>query len=806
MNIILFVRLLLLIWFTTVFVKGEQYDHNIFKGKRIIEIKNNGKTKRYIDGEIIIKLKHISLIESFNKFLNAEFGDVYLVKEFDLQDVGVFNISSNHYLPDICNKIYETDFVKYAIPHSIIQESSVPNDISYIINQQNDFSGMYFPFAWEIEKGDDNVKIGIIDSGIDIDHADLESIILGYDYIDNDDSPNDVRGHGTAVSGLIGATTNNFLGIASTMWNKYIVVEKIIDENNNISIIDYYESVHNLIDNHQVRLINVSIEDTDNPENELFYNDLADYASSNNCLIIIAAGNSGQISYMARSDKVLTVGVSNIDFPNYSYGPQMDISAHGKDIFSTIYNGTYSNFYLGSNRNSGTSFSTPFVTGVAGLVLSKNSNLNYSELKQILINSTDDVQKKDFFGNWLIEPGWDEYTGFGNINAFKAVSGIDYRITNLSSNIIDALNIGDYLDIWTISGELLGRVYMTLDNLLDGKYIWNGVINDNEIVASGFYLYIKNENGLTFPIVLEIDNNPLMATNIQISSDKIFSFELSGNDEIGRVSLFIFDENEEFIYKDIDNILIQSGMNSFTLTTDLAYNYIYKLVLIDVAGNIRIYSRSYERPMTPQLQLNNHFHQHCGHCEVHIHPKLIISNFNPSLLDYFNIYRRINLGDWDYIANTSSATFIDQSIEIFPRGDQRIDYKIYTISNTPSTSFASNVVTSWFDWPNKVALDYIPLEFIMHSAYPNPFNPATTIQYGLPVPSHITFTIHNMVGQLVKTIQSKNISAGYHSIQWNSLNDAGEKVPSGMYIVQMNAISTNGKKHFTHSQKLVLLK
>ncbi|MBT3180795.1 MAG: T9SS type A sorting domain-containing protein [Candidatus Marinimicrobia bacterium] len=71
---------------------------------------------------------------------------------------------------------------------------------------------------------------------------------------------------------------------------------------------------------------------------------------------------------------------------------------------------------------------------------------------------------------------------------------------------------------------------------------------------------------------------------------------------------------------------------------------------------------------------------------------------------------------------------------------------------------------------------------------------------------NVTINIYNVMGRLVKSLNSKNLKAGFHIVQWNSTSNSGQKVPSGMYIVRMNAISTNGKKSYSKSQKVVLLK
>jgi flagellar hook assembly protein FlgD len=99
-----------------------------------------------------------------------------------------------------------------------------------------------------------------------------------------------------------------------------------------------------------------------------------------------------------------------------------------------------------------------------------------------------------------------------------------------------------------------------------------------------------------------------------------------------------------------------------------------------------------------------------------------------------------------------------------------------------------------------------PKEYELSSAHPNPFNPTLTIPFGLPLESDVTIEIYNVMGHLVRTLQSDNIKAGFHQVQWKGTSNSGRKVPSGMYIVRMNAVSTNGKKSFQKSQKIVLLK
>lgn len=100
----------------------------------------------------------------------------------------------------------------------------------------------------------------------------------------------------------------------------------------------------------------------------------------------------------------------------------------------------------------------------------------------------------------------------------------------------------------------------------------------------------------------------------------------------------------------------------------------------------------------------------------------------------------------------------------------------------------------------------IPDNYSLLPAYPNPFNPTTTLKYALPERAQIKLQIFDITGRLVKTISNHEKTGGTHQTQWQGTNQQGEPVSSGMYFVRLSAASTNGKKSFIQSQKIVLLK
>ncbi len=101
----------------------------------------------------------------------------------------------------------------------------------------------------------------------------------------------------------------------------------------------------------------------------------------------------------------------------------------------------------------------------------------------------------------------------------------------------------------------------------------------------------------------------------------------------------------------------------------------------------------------------------------------------------------------------------------------------------------------------------LPKEFALEQNYPNPFNPLTVIRYQLPVQSHVTLRIYNLLGQEVKTLVNEIRDAGYESVEWNSTNNYGNALASGMYFYKLEATSVNDlNKTFTKVRKMLLVR
>ncbi len=91
--------------------------------------------------------------------------------------------------------------------------------------------------------------------------------------------------------------------------------------------------------------------------------------------------------------------------------------------------------------------------------------------------------------------------------------------------------------------------------------------------------------------------------------------------------------------------------------------------------------------------------------------------------------------------------------------------------------------------------DVIPQTFVLHTAYPNPFNPITTISYDLPIDANVTISVYDLAGHLIAELIDENRTAGTYQVNWNASNQS-----SGIYLVKMAA------GDFQEVQKVMLVK
>jgi hypothetical protein len=99
----------------------------------------------------------------------------------------------------------------------------------------------------------------------------------------------------------------------------------------------------------------------------------------------------------------------------------------------------------------------------------------------------------------------------------------------------------------------------------------------------------------------------------------------------------------------------------------------------------------------------------------------------------------------------------------------------------------------------------MPTAFSLEANYPNPFNPSTTIAFGVPEDAAVRLSVYNMLGQEVAVLAEGNHTAGRYSVVWEAKDNAGRQLSSGVYFYRMNATGVSGKT-YNAMQKMVLMK
>jgi thermitase len=295
--------------------------------------------------------------------------------------------------------------VEYAEPDYLFQEqTTVPNDPWYQ-TWQLQLQSIHSGEAWDITRGSPDVRIAVLDSGLAYDHPDVQGrYVLGPDFVNDDDDPWDDNGHGTGVYGVVGATTNNALGIASVTWHSPVLVVKVASYAGSASVSVICEGLVYAADS-GVRAANLSLS---GPYYSQSMQDAIDYAWSNDLIVVCAAGNYGDdtLRYPAACDHA--IGVSAVDGDDElvywsSYGSYIDLCApHYMRSLTT--DGGYGNW-------AGTSIAAPYVLGAIALIASADPTLSAQQIVDTIQQSADD----------LGAPGWDQYYGWGKINLYRAV-------------------------------------------------------------------------------------------------------------------------------------------------------------------------------------------------------------------------------------------------------------------------------------------------------------------------------------------------------------------------------------------------
>ncbi|MCB0692389.1 MAG: S8 family peptidase [Saprospiraceae bacterium] len=508
-------------------------------------------TDHYSKNELIVKFNQKSVVDlrnclSNNKFENVELDflnskhELYKIKSIGSKKISntyILEFKTNQDIIDLVEIYDNTGLFEYVEPNFIgsgggkqglvetfptdtyfYRQWGLYNDGSFSLASALNDADIDMELAWDIEQGSSSITIAVLDSGLKLNHPEFNGRVWensneesnnldddnngyiddfrGWDFANNDNDPTDDYGHGTNVTGIIGANANNNIGYAGVDWNSKLMICKILDQNN----LGYYswwvEAIYYAVDN-GAKVINMSVGGSS------FSNALQsaiNYAHDNGVTIVACMMNENNsvTYYPAGFQNTIAVGSINPDNKRSSpffwnsasgsnYGNHIDVVAPGNFIYGLSYqSNTNYNTYWG-----GTSQATPLVTGLAALLLAQDANRTPDDIRTIIRSTAEDQvgsPSEDI-------KGFDKYYGYGRINANKALL---HQTVGISDNRIEDKNLMMYPN--PTSGFLVLRSDEGISNVkihnISGKEIYkkqfeteqNFIEIDISNLSSGMYI------------------------------------------------------------------------------------------------------------------------------------------------------------------------------------------------------------------------------------------------------------------------------------------------------------------------------
>ncbi len=372
-----------------------------------------------------------------------------------LSQIYILQLVTGSDIPSIAKSLSVDSRVVWAEPDYLARPAgntqATPNDPLFasqwgltIINAED---------AWDVNTGNSTVVIAMLDSGIQLDHPDLADKmwvnpgeipsngidddnngyiddVQGWNFVSDNNDPGDDNGHGTQVAGAAAAATDNATGIAGTCWGCRLMPVKVMSAGgvanySDIAAGTLYAAVKG------ADVINISLGGYSN--SHALEEAVQAAVNSYGAIVIAGAGNDDTTNrfYPAAYDEVMAVaGTDQNDIKSEisNYGDWVELSAPAVDIMTTYMGGDY-------GPAEGTSFSAPFVSGVAGLLISQHPEWSQTLVWSQLTHTTDTLDG--------LNPGYGGLLGSGRLNAGAALTTVPTPMLEIS--------------LFRVNGDPLGR-------------------------------------------------------------------------------------------------------------------------------------------------------------------------------------------------------------------------------------------------------------------------------------------------------------------------------------------------------------
>jgi thermitase len=531
---------LTLIFFMCIAVQGQNSEPTC---RVILKLKNESAyvTAQRSSQAMIGNVKIDSVAK---KFMALKMRKQFIGKMFK-QSIYIIQFPKEANIQHAIEEYYKTNEIEYAEPDYMGSVGGIegvnPND-QYFYRQwgiSNDGTFSLSPSvvgadidmrnAWTISQGDSNIIVGIIDTGTKLDHPEFAGRIWknnreipnngidddangyiddvqGWDFANSDNDPTDDYGHGTNVTGIIGANGNNSIGYAGVDWNCKLMILKGIN-NNNFGYYSWWADAIYYAVNNGAKVINMSVGGT---SSSITLQNAINYALANQVTVVASMMNTNTnvVAYPAGISGVIAVGSTNSNdvrtnpffwssTSGSNFGNHLSVVAPGNYIYGLNYmsNTNYSTYW------GGTSQATPLVTGLISLLLAQNPNRTPLQMKSII-----EATAQDQVGNLSEDtPGWDQYYGYGRINAYKALTVTSNMLRQrMQSNKI-SISPNPFSTQATLKTDVaFQNAKLTVINSLGQKVAFMENINGQSLVfnrgnlSNGLYYMVVQQDNQVF--------------------------------------------------------------------------------------------------------------------------------------------------------------------------------------------------------------------------------------------------------------------------------------------------------------------
>jgi subtilisin family serine protease len=645
--------------------------------------------------------------------------------------------------------------------------------------------------AWDGTQGygSSGVIIAIIDSGVAAGHPDLLQV-AGWDYGSGDSNPDDnssASGHGTACAGVAAARANNSLGVAGIGGGCSIMPLKVANNAGSMFFSAIVNAIYHAADN-GADIVSMSL-------GAAISSDAATdaailYATNAGVVVMAATGNENRstISYPAINANCMGIGAASpcdgrkrssssaadlnpgvsADPNSYTcdgerwwgsnYGSTTAGAAGAVDVIApTILPTTdrlgaagydpsdYSLFF------NGTSCSTPYVAGVAALIISKNPTWTVSQVKNQLTSTAQDIV------NVESGAGWDRYSGYGMVNAAAAVGGgggpvapvanfsgtptsgtapLTVNFTDLSTNSPTSWS-WTFGDGGTSTAQNPSRVYAAAGSYTVTLTATNAAGSDGETKTG----YITVTSGGGTWVTITSDNFEAGMGNYTDGGADMSRYTGTTHSHQGAASADVQDNSGT------SSSFYHTTTRNVSTYTDMDVSFWFKMVSVEVGENFYV---EYYNGTAWQ----------------------IVGNFvrgTPYLnTTFYNVTVTIPKATYTYPTNARLRFRCDASDN---NDDVYIDEIVWRgLSGSEAVMDKADGVAS------------LPQLFEMGQNHPNPFNPRTTIEFSLPTSERVMLRVFDLRGRQVDLLADGVFPAGRHEVVW-----APQGIASGVYYYKLQA-------------------